>query len=643
VVRKIDSSVLALGGLLVLAATLAWLAVNEVAPLRQAEAWLGDVGFAYLAVPRPQQSDVIVLAINEDTLAGLAFRSPVSRRFLAELLEELGHRSVAAVGIDVIFDQPTLAVDDQALLDAVDAFPAPVVLAYAPPGTGLTDRQREFQARYVANRNFGSVSLFMTDGVVRTFYPYDPGDADLRSFPAALAAARGVSVPATPQRLYFQAVAEGGAPAIRKYPAHQLELLPRSWFEGATVLIGADMPNQDRFRTPLSVLGARQSTMPGVEVHAQALTQLLEGSSAPALAPWGTVLLLLAAAGLGVLLPLAPVHVTVKAVVGVAAAMAYPAAAFATLAAGGPPLPLLAPTLAFLLGTAFSSAYERRQERAQKRFLKTAFQHYVSPAIIDDVVNNPEKLALGGEEREMSFVFSDLGGFTTLTEQLTPPATVSLLQEYFRGMLAIALELGGTVDRMIGDSILVFFGAPVDQPDHVRRAVLCALEWDEYCERFRREQRARGVPFGVTRIGVHTGLAVVGNVGTTERFQYTAHGDCVNTASRLESVNKHFGTRACLSAEAARHYPEAAFRPVGHLILKGKTEGLDCVTVGHDLSADELEEYRAAYALMHADDPRSVRRFAELFRKLPHDALVAFHAARLQRGETGSIIVLGEK
>jgi class 3 adenylate cyclase len=355
------------------------------------------------------------------------------------------------------------------------------------------------------------------------------------------------------------------------------------------------------------------------------------------------MLVLLIAVIAGFALPAANLNVGWKIVVAAGLVGAYWVAALELFANGGPQAPLLLPTLGFLLSMSFSTAYGRREERRQKRLLRNAFQHYVAPAVIDDVTKDPSKLALGGEEREMSFVFSDLSGFTAMTEKLTPGGTVSLLQGYFEGMLDIALGFGGTVERIIGDSILVFFGAPAAQPDHARRAVMCALEWDKYCEQFRREQLARGIPMGTTRIGVHTGLAVVGNVGTEQRFHYTAHGDSVNTAARLETVNKHLGTRACLSAEVARHYPEGRFKPVGQLILKGRSEALECVTVDEDMPPELLQEYRSAFGLMQARDPKCVQRFAELFKKLPNDALVAFHAARLDRGDLSAIILLEEK
>jgi class 3 adenylate cyclase/CHASE2 domain-containing sensor protein len=641
---KLDRALAERAGLCALAAAVAWLAATQIAALRQASAWLDDVGLAYLAPPRPQFRDIVILAIDEATLAQLAFRSPIDRGYLAGIVAELARRDVRALGIDVIFDQATRETDDRALLAALDAFPAPVVLAYGGADSGLTLRQRVFQETYLQGRKVGSIAVYMTDGVVRELYPRNlNADEKLPSFPVAVAEALGIEVPASPQRIYFRRGGANEAPAIRKFPIHSLAALPAQWFENVIVLIGADLPNDDRFRTPLSVLGGNQLTMPGVEIHAQTLAQLLEGSAYPSVAGWTSALILLIAVIAGFALPAVNLNVGWKIMVAAGLVGAYWVAALELFANGGPQAPLLLPTLAFLLSMSFSSAYGRREERRQKRLLRNAFQHYVAPAIIDDVTEHPGKLALGGEEREMSFVFSDLSGFTAMTEKLTPGGTVSLLQGYFQGMLEIALGFGGTVERIIGDSILVFFGAPAAQPDHARRAVMCALEWDKYCEQFRREQVARGIPMGGTRIGVHTGLAVVGNVGTEQRFHYTAHGDPVNTAARLESVNKHLGTRACLSAEVAHHYPEGRFKPVGQLILKGKSEALECVTVDDDMPSELLEEYRSAFRLMHARDPKCVQRFAELFKKLPNDALIAFHAARLDRGDVSAIILLEEK
>src|SRR5262245_20513546 len=181
-------------------------------------------------------------------------------------------------------------------------------------------------------------------------------------------------------------------------------------------------------------------------------------------------------------------------------------------------------------------------------------------------------------------------------------------------MLKIALEFGGTVDRLVGDGIAVFFGAPAAQQDHRARAVGCALAWDRHSEAFRREQHAKGLELGITRIGVHTGSAVVGNIGTSERFHYTAHGDCVNTAARLEGANRYLGTRVCMSREVAAAHPPDDLVPVGRVVLKGKAAALDCVTFARTLPAAAVRAYRDAYALLEQNCDGSAALFMDLCR-----------------------------
>ena len=639
---KVSRSAITGFGLACLAATLAWLCTDYVAVLREGTLLLDDFRLAYFAEPFDQRKDIVILAINEDTLAQLPFRSPIDRRMLADLVRELGKRNVQAIGIDVIFDQPTTAADDSALLAALDRFAGPVVVAIGDESNGLTPRQLQFQSHYLAGRTVGLAGMLLTDGVVRHIYPGEhTADGFRPSFVSALAAEVGVHTPAAPQRLYFRRL-DAAIPPIRNYPAHTLQVLPRDWFDGAIVLIGADLPNQDAFRTPLSVVGDAL-TMTGINIHGHALAQLLEGVEFPAVGrPMHAGILGLAAL-LGVALPFSRLRLPTKAVIGLGTVAAYWVFGFAWFAAGGMLVPILPATLSFGLAVAFGGAYARRHDQLEKRFIRNAFGRYVSPSIIERVLADPAKLVLGGEKREMSFVFSDLEGFTTLTEKLAPEAAVALLQEYLDGMLQIAFDFGGVVDRLVGDGIAVFFGAPTDQPDHAKRAVQCALAWDRYGEQFRQAQAAKGITIGITRIGAHTGSAVVGNVGSAERFHYTAHGDCVNTAARLESVNRHLGTRACLSKALVQHYPEAQVTPVGRLVLKGKTEDIECVTPVLDWPEQARTGYLAAYHLLDTDPAASTRSFAHLCEQFPQQRLLHFHLDRLRRGQTGTRIVLEAK
>jgi class 3 adenylate cyclase len=626
----------------VVAALLAWLGTGFVAPLRQGALLLDDFRLANFAPPREQRSDIIVLTIGEETLAQYPFRSPINRSLVAELVSTLATRNVRALGLDLIFDQPTTAEDDAALLAAFDSFGPPLVIAVGDAANGLTARQLAFQEQFLAGRDVGLAGMLMTNGTVRHIYPGEPTASGFRpSFAVALARTAGAEPPREATLLFYR-TGQDGAPAIRTFPAQHLAALPTAWFENAIVLIGADLPNQDTFRTPLSVAQGG-GVMVGIFIHAQAIAQLLDGIALPVLGRAPEAALVALAALFGVLLPFAPLRLHWKGLIAFGALGGYWALGFALFSAGGPLLPLLSPTLGLLLALAFGSAYARRRDQVEKRLIRDAFGRYVSPPIIEQILADPSKLALGGEKREMSFVFSDLEGFTTLAETLPPERALALLQAYLDGMLRIAFEYGGTVDRIVGDGIAVFFGAPLPQPDHARRAVRCALAWDRYCESFRDTHRAGGLALGITRIGVHTGIAIVGNVGTTDRLHYTAHGDCVNTAARLEGANRYLGTRVCMSREVAQHSPEVTFVPIGRLVLKGRTQELECVTAGDHLPLEVHGDYLVAYELLEVDGAASRERFAALAQQSAQRGLPAFHWQRLQRGEFGARIVLEGK
>jgi adenylate cyclase len=633
--------ILACVGLGLLAGSFAWLGIRYVAALRQGSLLLDDLRVANFSPPQHQSSDIILLVINEDTLAEFPFRSPINRRLIADAVDELAARNVRAVGVDVIFDQPTNPDDDQALLTAFARFPRPLVVAVGQAANGLTERQLKFQERYVAQQIQGLAGMLITNGVVRHIYPGEHTSAGSKpGFAAALAVAVGTPSPNKPEQLYYR-VADGDIPAIRSYPIQHLRVLPRGWFDNVIVLIGADLPNQDSFRTPLSAKGG--ALMAGVNIHAQALAQLLDGARFPSV-PWTVDAAIVAlAALLGVGLPFLRMHLHSKTGLGLAIVSAYWVLGFVGFARGGPLLPLLAPTFGFLLANGFGTAYARRNAQLEKRFVRAAFSRYVSPSVIEQMLQNPGRLVLGGEKREMSFIFSDLEGFTSLSEQLPPEAAVALLQEYLDGMIKIAFASGATVDRLVGDGIAVFFGAPTAQGDHASRAVECAIAWDRYAEEFRKAQRRKGVAVGVTRIGVHTGSAIVGNVGSAERFHYTAHGDCVNTAARLEGANKYLGTRICLSRKVAEAHAGESFLPIGTLLLKGKANELECVTHASILPAESRGAYLAAFAAIAVDRDLAERQFTALSETSPECRLVAFYLKRLRRGEQGTTIVLEEK
>lgn len=299
------------------------------------------------------------------------------------------------------------------------------------------------------------------------------------------------------------------------------------------------------------------------------------------------------------------------------------------------PLPAMA---AALLGFSVTALIRHRQDQSERAFIKGAFARYISPNLVSHLIDNPDSLAVGGQRRECSFVMTDLAGFTTLVEKSDPTTLIEVLNGYIDGMVQVAFRHQGTLDRIVGDAVAVMFSAPVIQPDHAARAIACALDMDRFSQDYIARMREQGHPLGITRIGVNTGMVTIGNIGGGSISDYRALGDAVNAAARLETVNRHLGTRICVAASTALLSPDFHGRPVGELVLKGKSEA----TMAYEPlpQDDERPEYVAAYEKMAAGDPAALEDFAIL---APTDPLAAFHLKRLQAGETGIRVVLSEK
>jgi class 3 adenylate cyclase len=299
-----------------------------------------------------------------------------------------------------------------------------------------------------------------------------------------------------------------------------------------------------------------------------------------------------------------------------------------------------------LLKARIRSGLEKKQwsdsERQQRKFIRQAFARFISPAVVDQLVSDPSRLSLGGERKDLTCIFTDLAGFTTLIENLEPPVVLPLLNRYLDGLCKIVLEHDGTIDKIVGDALHAFFGAPVEQLDHPQRAMTCALALAEFADDFANQEIAVELGFGHTRIGVHSGVAVVGNFGGDSFFDYTAHGDVVNSAARLETANKPLGTRTCVSGATASRCPNIEFRPVGKLLLKGKAQEIEAFEPfpKNDSRRAPPDEYDKAFALLQDGKPSALAAFMDLQRAYPEDPLAAFHAKRLSAGESGTVINL---
>ncbi len=286
-----------------------------------------------------------------------------------------------------------------------------------------------------------------------------------------------------------------------------------------------------------------------------------------------------------------------------------------------------------------------QREKAEAELAKATLSRYFSPSVVDAMAQESEQMKPGGERREATFLFTDLTGFTSLVESTDPDIIVELLNAYIEGVAQIIFANEGTVMKIIGDAVQATFGAPVAQIDHAERAVKSTLEIDAFAEEFRSSWNARGVALGTTRIGANSGEAIIGNFGGESFFDYTAYGDAVNTAARLENANKALGTRICVSETVVAKIDNFAGRPAGHLLLAGKSQNLAAFEPQlSEISASlPMEAYRAAFAQLAAGDPAARQSLAALVAELPDDPLTLLHLQRALSGATNVIVDISSK
>jgi adenylate cyclase len=249
------------------------------------------------------------------------------------------------------------------------------------------------------------------------------------------------------------------------------------------------------------------------------------------------------------------------------------AAAATRLFARGVWVNLSQPVLASSFALFGSVAYQYFVEGREKRKMKKLFGQYVSKDVYDHLVADPSLARLGGARREMTVLFSDIRGFTTVSERGQPEEIVRTLNEYFTQMVDIVFRHKGTLDKFVGDMVMALFGAPVDDPHHADHAVEAALEMIRALGRLNEQWKAEGRPELDIGIGINTGPMIAGNIGSEQIMSYTVIGDAVNLGSRLESLNKQYGTRIIVSdTTMSKLNARYEFRPLGEVVVKGRTQ-----------------------------------------------------------------------
>jgi adenylate cyclase len=350
-------------------------------------------------------------------------------------------------------------------------------------------------------------------------------------------------------------------------------LLHSGVFKDKIVFIGATTAEAfDNKPTPFSggEKGGVGTETPGVEVHANALQNLLQQNYIQYLSSNVNILILIFIAFL-VHLIITRLHAG-RAILVTGIVMTAFVGVNIMVFAGNTVIEFARPIITVFFVFTANYVYQYLSSQKEKAMIKGAFAHYVPAKVVDSLIDNPQMLQLGGEEREMSVMFSDVAGFTTISENLTPHELVALLNEYLTAMTDIVLLNDGIIDKYEGDAIMAEWGAPLHFPDHAFKSVHAAILMQRKLAEMRPMWRERGLPNITARIGINTGLMVVGNMGSKEVFDYTVMGDNVNLASRLEGANKPYNTDIMISEATYEQVKDKIrCRELDYIKVKGKT------------------------------------------------------------------------
>lgn len=575
-------------GLAVLLVAVAALGLPRLLPpLAIAARLADDLTLARLPPAVPQHERIVIVGITEATLATLACRSPIDRRFLAGLIDRLERAGVAAIGLDVLIDGPTLPDADAALRQRLGTARVPVVLIDAHDATPLAPEQRAHLASFLDGLDHGYANLVKErlDGTVRWHEPRLPtGEA---SFPARLASRLGAEVPEGPFEIAWHGRPDPATPPFPVYPADVVPFVPAEWLAGKVVLVGVTLSDADRHRTPLAAID--RSTA-GVDIQAHVLAQLLDGRHHPRL-PWpGEVALALTLAALGLALGAVRLPFLAGLLLALMGLLAYGGVAMASTRLGTL-LPLVPGSLAWLLGFATMTGMAFRREQRERQTLMGLFARHVSAPVAEEIWRERAAFMAGGRPRPQTLtatvLFSDIEGFTGVAERLEPEALMGWLEAYLERMVGIVTDERGLVLRFIGDALLAVYGVPVARTTEAEiaadaaAAARAALTMADAMTTLNAELAARGLPPIGIRIGIHTGPLIAGSLGGAAHLEYSLVGDTANTAARLEAFAKSLrgpGSEPCtiVLGEATASLLDEGFdvRPVGVISLKGKAQDI---------------------------------------------------------------------
>lgn len=603
-------------------------------------------------------SPIVLVTVSQKADEEIPYKYPWPTRLYAHLIKNLNRAGAKVIAFDIIFDQRDHynPANDSLFANALKRYgnvvlagkifrnnqqqagsrsseiskvePLPVLKKANPNEFGVVSNlldPDDFLRRYLLEQRYqGHTYYALGLQVLRLYRGMDSvsvseknGQLDYGPFKIPKAGSNNMLInyygpPGTFKRISFEQVIDDStfttnfekeAFAVNSFNDPQMGLLKQGVLKNKIVLVGATMPElHDYHSTPFTGgIQTAQSTMPGVEVHANAIQTILDGSYLYRLGIWSTLVIMLILTIISVLMTRSLGSI-VSFFVMLGLAMLY----FGTVIYGflhfNYILQVSAPLITIIGGYVATTAVEYMTEQKEKRRIKSMFQSYVSPELVEQMIESGEEPELGGDEVYMTAFFSDIQSFSSFSEQMEPRKLVRLINEYLSAMTEIITNQGGTLDKYIGDAIVAFYGAPVPLEDHAYRACLTSQLMQKKLEELRSRWKSEGDEWPEivhqmrNRIGLNTGTMVTGNMGSASRFNYTMMGDDVNLAARCESGAKSFGVYTMVTEETKREAEKfgdrCVFRYLDKIIVKGRSQPVkvyEIVGLKDDITPEDRE------------------------------------------------------
>jgi adenylate cyclase len=582
-----------------------------------------------------KDGNVAIIGISDEDLAALPEPFPFPRSYYAHIIENLNRAGAKVIVFDMTFESPGKDAAGDSILRATLKRYDNVVLA-AKVQTGGTSEKYDLRTTersygnifFNVDKNIGVVNIYKDrDDVCRSYFPM----LDVRGFltPSLAFAAlnrvykfkpeacvgvtdqsflyRDLEIPRYQSTSFllnyygpvksfpyydFSKVLDDSSFKTKDEIQYETDLNlfdeeMMSKFRNKIVIIGSVMPDERDFHNiPLFTEegGKKNYAMNGVEIHATAIQNVIDKNFISTVDPVveGMIILLLSVVSFTGLLALKQIHVRYIWLLEIGAFLLTLVLigvvfeiSIITFINSNTFINIVNPSFAVVLAYFGTAVYQYLHERQQKSVIKNMFGHYINPAVVNELVANPEKARLGGDRCELTVFFSDIANFTNISEQYhnRPEGLVTLLNEFLDEMTRLVLKYEGTLDKYEGDAIMAFWGAPLAQKDHALRTCLAALDMQKRLEVLRAKWTKEGKPALTVRMGINTGIMIVGNMGGKDRFDYTVIGDSVNLASRLEGANKQYKSNIMISDFTYTHVKDkVTVRELDLIQVKGKNE-----------------------------------------------------------------------